>query len=249
MTDEQYQRCLTCLYRKKHVFDKHKICNLRGKDLNFSGECPDYVHDPDAYIPEHPERFELYRLKKHSFFEPTCNNVADWITIGTFFLLFVVLLFFSSFAHYGTFLYLAVMVFFGILCFIRNFHKIEPLNADYIGDIVLQEDKIIIRGEEIPLDKIDNIHFYNADFEGAHIEGKPIFYTNRLSNGLNNSLSIRLKNGKLYKFNYLRKDYDNLLRLKNLLSYYYKKGLISRYDIKTIFGKKHLESLDKIDLY
>jgi len=249
MIDEQYQKCLTCLYRKKHVFDKHKICNLRGKDLNFSGECQDYVHDPKAYVPEHPERFELYRLKRKPFIRKDCIFLTRSI-IGAYYVILVIDIFIIKSRFTVELLrgFVTLFIIFWLLCFFKNRNKIAPLNADYVGDLILGEDKITVIDREFPLDWIEKIRFYEVNYEGEPPDSQMTIFFEPDSNGIGNSVQIDLKNGKQFKFNYYKKSTDKLLYNKHILSYYYKRGKITRYDMIKIFGNKYVKLLDKIDL-
>ncbi len=48
MTDEQFEKCKRCLYRKKGATTKENICNIIGKNLNFEGDCSSFRLDKNA---------------------------------------------------------------------------------------------------------------------------------------------------------------------------------------------------------
>ena len=50
MTDEQFQKCLQCLNRKKGTDKKEEICNIKGKDLNFVGDCSTFDKDSSVVV-------------------------------------------------------------------------------------------------------------------------------------------------------------------------------------------------------
>ena len=45
MTEEQFENCKQCLNRIKGSNGKENICNLKGKNLDFEGDCRDFQHD------------------------------------------------------------------------------------------------------------------------------------------------------------------------------------------------------------
>jgi uncharacterized membrane protein len=50
MTDEQFQKCLQCLNRRKGTNKKEEICNIKGKDLNFTGDCSSFDKDNSVIV-------------------------------------------------------------------------------------------------------------------------------------------------------------------------------------------------------
>ncbi|MBU2929920.1 DUF4328 domain-containing protein [Winogradskyella psychrotolerans] len=45
MTEEQLEDCEKCLNRKRGRIDLEAICNIKGKTLDFEGNCRDFQHD------------------------------------------------------------------------------------------------------------------------------------------------------------------------------------------------------------
>ncbi len=50
MTDQQFEKCLQCLNRKKGITSKAEICNIKGKNLDFEGECTTFEQDSSVVV-------------------------------------------------------------------------------------------------------------------------------------------------------------------------------------------------------
>jgi len=246
MTDEQYKRCLSCLNRNEYVFDKKNICNLRGKNLDFEGDCQDYYYDKTAYIPEFPNKFKLYKLHKKKALKFDCAFFAK-ITTGILMLsALIVSVFFDDNEFIMSVLQKVVIAFmiFSYFCLIRNYSIKIPIEGDYLGDLILEKDNITILNQLIPLNEIKNIRLLGADIEGNMIDHQN-FFSPSLSNGTRNKLIVTLKNGKVIKHNFFRESFDEMLRIKELLSNYYLQGVITRSDMKDMFGKKYVKKFSE----
>ncbi len=50
MTEEQFENCKQCLNRKRGINEKEKICNIKGKSMNFENTCTDFNLDNNVVL-------------------------------------------------------------------------------------------------------------------------------------------------------------------------------------------------------
>ncbi len=60
--EKQFEKCQVCLNRKTNYTGYNDICNLRGKDMNFTEFCPDFALDQSAKPAKKNDDFELEDL-------------------------------------------------------------------------------------------------------------------------------------------------------------------------------------------
>ena len=246
MTEEQFKKCLTCLNRREGVYDKNTICNLRGKDLNFVGECQDYDYDKNAIsVTENQNVFEVYEKLKEPFF--TLETVFNIYGVALLLILFTYIYFdLKLFDTYVIVLSVGLGLFI-VISEIVNFNKIEKLYAKYLGQLVISKDQIQILNKKNDLSEIHKINFYNDDYVGMRKPPMTEFdMLPGLSNGVNNFMILQLNDGTSKKYRFMQKNKDDLLRNRDILIHYHLKGKLDFDDLKRILHvrrKRDVESL------
>ncbi len=249
MTEEQFNKCLTCLNRRRSIFDKNTICNLRNKDLNFIGECKDYYPDNNAkLITENQNVFKLYKKLKEPFIILDNTFYITAVSIFLMVVLFVLIEFykFEQLEPYFKTIFFAFMIYY-IVVNIQNLRKVEKINAEFLGQLIIDKDKIQVLNERINLSNIEKMNFYNWDFVGrSKVWQEETFYLPKLSNGINNSVIIELVNGKNKKLNFSQKTKDDLLRNREILIHYHIHSKLNFDDLIRILHinkKKDIQSI------
>jgi len=233
MTEEQHQKCLHCIYRNKRDYSRYKICNIRGKDLNFEGDCDSFVADKEIFQPPY-NRFKLYQKKKPPKFR--WNNEY---TLITYFLILMLLYLFNE-----KYIYLyskPIVILFGLSWLALYFYlsydgftKRMPFDADYVGEMLLLNDKIKMANQIYPLSEIKQIYIKGEDYIDKLVNVTSLFDSYRSmtkksrSNGYDNTIKIFLKNGQIFTKNFQMPDAEALVRNRPLLIHYYKKGILTQ---------------------
>ena len=247
MTEQQFNKCLTCLNRREGIYDKKTICNLRGRNLNFVGECQNYDYDENAKsVTENQNIFEVYEKLKGPFF----TLETAYFVMTVLIVILGVSIEIYGFKQYEEFFWLLAKLYivFIVISQIIFFNKIEKLYAKHLGQLVISKDKIQILNKKIDLSEIKKINFYNNDFIGMRkdlpIEG--FIFSPRLSNGINNFLILKLNNGESKRYRFLQKTKEDLLRNRDILIHYYLNDKLNFDDLKRILHlhqKRDIQSL------
>ena len=109
---------------------------------------------------------------------------------------------------------------------ISRFFLYEIENGEYKGSLILKEDSILINEIEYDLNEITSIKIYSSDKKGEFVNS--VFeFSRHLSNGLNNEITIELKNGEVIKTHFLQTEREKIKFSKNELISYYKKRKFS----------------------
>ncbi len=61
--DKQFEKCQVCLNRKSNYTGYDDICNLRGKQMDFTTYCPDFVLDKSAKISNEDDEITTENIK------------------------------------------------------------------------------------------------------------------------------------------------------------------------------------------
>lgn len=100
--------------------------------------------------------------------------------------------------------------------------------------IILEVDKITVQNQVFLLDEIESIDFILNDYYGFFIYEIYSFEPS-LSNGLDNTLIITLKNEKNYKYFFQREVPYEFYTTKRLFAHYYKEGKLKFESLNQFF--------------
>jgi Ca2+/Na+ antiporter len=112
------------------------------------------------------------------------------------------------------------------LCF-HSLNEKEVLKGDFVGYLIFRPEKIFANREEFELEEIVKLEFYADDFDGK-FTGSSRSIEPKLSNGVNNRITVHLRNRAKKDFYFLQ-NYEGefLKKMKELLIAYHLKDKIS----------------------
>lgn len=152
-------------------------------------------------------------------------------------------------------LILAIWFIYLIFFLISRFFLHEIEFGQYKGTIILKIDSIKIIETEFTLDEISTIKIHSSDIKGEIINHS-IEFSRKLSNGLKNEITLKLKNGNIVKTHFLQTKNERIKFSKEFLINYHKKGKISWLQLLDILEinnydeiqnfKKEINSVNKI---
>ena len=129
----------------------------------------------------------------------------------------------------------------------------EKLKGTLKGEIILNDQEVIIGSEHFKLKEIKNMSIIFDDYENKYEQHLMGTYYPSISSGISNFFEIKLKNGDRKKVQFQQK-YENEIIKKNKekLIFYHKQGMISFLNLIQLLGiddydeiqnfKKQLES-------
>lgn len=98
--------------------------------------------------------------------------------------------------------------------------------GNYEGKLILKPESIVVNKEEYKIDEIKSIEINAFDIKD-HFQSSLLEFQRKLSNGLDNSITLNLKEGKNIKTYFLQTKSNKIQLFKNELINYYKLGKIS----------------------
>ena len=171
-----------------------------------------------------PRSLRLFKKKKGIHL-----NLDQWIgiilTAGLFFMAYL------EQSHRiqlnGWVTYTAIIwLIFAVGLMISTFFRYESEFGEYTGKLTFRNDQIQIDRENHNLSEIKELDFIQAfDIRGKFVNSL-LEFTPHLSNGLDNVLIIRLKNGQNLKCNFQQTDTDRLKHFREILVHYHKNGIL-----------------------
>jgi|SRR5690606_7460653 hypothetical protein len=109
-----------------------------------------------------------------------------------------------------------------------------------VNGITLDYDKVVVQDKVFNVDEIETISFVLSDYYGLFVRDRTNFEPS-LSNGLNNTMDIILKNGQKFTYNFQRELPYEFYTSKKLFAHYYKIGIVK------VKEKRELYKLLSID--
>ena len=109
---------------------------------------------------------------------------------------------------------------------ISTFFLHQHKNGEFKGKLKLENDKIFINGKEYQIAEINNISIHSSDIKGQFI-GYSFEFSRKLSNGLNNEINLKFKNGNEIKCDFLQTKRERIKYFKRELTGYHLRGKIS----------------------
>ncbi|APG64185.1 hypothetical protein LPB136_01850 [Tenacibaculum todarodis] len=110
---------------------------------------------------------------------------------------------------------------------ISTFFRYESEVGEYCGRIIFHENHINIENNDYYLEEIQKLEFFSTFDVKGDFTNYLLEFTPHLSNGLSNSFILTLKNGKQIEYNFLQTKSEQIKYYKDVLTNYYKKGIIS----------------------
>jgi len=190
-----------------------------------------------------PRKLTLFREKKGIYISPE-NIVAISWTALIFIIYYLKHSFDYNFRGFETgILILGTIYIIGLL--ISTFFRYEREIGAYCGRISFYENHINIENKDYDLEEIQKLEFYSTfdikgDFTNYLLE-----FTPHLSNGLNNSFILTLKNGKQIEYNFLQTKSEQIKYYKDVLTNYHKKGIISWLELLNILKIEDYNEIQK----
>lgn len=128
---------------------------------------------------------------------------------------------------------------------VSTFFLHEHKNGKFKGKLKFGNNSIQINETEYLIEEISKISIHSHD-----IEGHFIWYSNefsrKLSNGLNNEIILKLKNGNEIKCHFLQTKRERIKYSKDCLINYHLKGIISWLHLLNIL---EMENYDEIQIF
>ncbi len=197
-------------------------------------------------------RFKSFKRDK-TFYLSTRNSIA--LILLLIFLLLMCIAGTTGLAIDGwLFLSGALLVIYLVYLKIHNFLTIENPRGTFNSDLVFENEQISINGTIYPISEITKIEFSNFNDRRGKYKMHNSSFESSFSHGLDNKLTLYIKNKKKVSTHFLQEGNRSLKQHPDLLTQYYKKGIlhflnlidileISKYDEIQKF-KKQVNGLD-----
>ena len=171
-----------------------------------------------------PRSLKIFKKKKGIHLNPD-QWVGIFLTGGLFFLAYLEQS--QGFDFNDWVMYLSIIwLVYGIGLMISTFFRYEGEFGEFSGKLTLWNDRIQIDTNNYPLSEISKVDFSQAfDIRGMFVNSVMEF-TPHLSNGLDNVMVMKLKNGQKLKCNFQQTETDRLFQFKELLVHYNRIGIL-----------------------
>lgn len=171
-----------------------------------------------------PRSLKIFKKKKGIHLNPD-QWVGIFLTGGLFFLAYLEQS--QGFDFNDWVMYLSIIwLVYGIGLMISTFFRYEGEFGEFSGKLTLWNDRIQIDTNNYPLSEISKVDFSQAfDIRGMFVNSVMEF-TPHLSNGLDNVMVMKLKNGQKLKCNFQQTETDRLFHFKELLVHYNRIGIL-----------------------
>jgi hypothetical protein len=171
-----------------------------------------------------PRSLRLFKKKKGIHLNPD-QWIGIFLTGGLFFMVYLEQS--QGIELNGWVTYMSIIwVIYGVCLMISTFFRYESEYGEYIGKLTFWSDRIQIDKESYNLSEIKKLDFIRvSDIRGKFVNSM-LEFTPHLSNGLDNVLVIKLKNGQDLKWNFQQTENNRLKHFKKMLVHYHKKGIL-----------------------
>ncbi|HEX9150580.1 MAG TPA: hypothetical protein VF842_00760 [Flavobacterium sp.] len=143
---------------------------------------------------------------------------------------------------------MASFFFLGILLQLIRFSKPDPLRGELDGFIAFNVDEIIVDKCVFKLDEISKIEISNEDYYGKRIGSSKGNFNSNVSNGVDNKLSIVLKNGEKKIYYYELYNSSDLQKVRNELINYNLKDKLDFENLSYVLGEKNSSEIAEFKL-
>ena len=163
------------------------------------------------------------------------------------------IVFLLSYLHGTTTLDLGIWLFFLLIIWlfyciglgISTFFQQKNAYGDFNGKIELEKDSITIKESKYELNEINKITIHSNDHKGQYTPS-PFAFTRHLSNGLNNSLKLKLSNGNEVNCYFLQTKGHRIKNFRDILINYHLKGKMSWFQLLNVL---EIEDYDEIQSF
>ena len=172
-----------------------------------------------------PRSLRIFKKKKGIHLNPD-----QWV--GIFLTCLVFLLFYIKQSYGIDFnnweIHTAVIwLIYGVGLIISTFFRHESEFGEYTGKLTFWNDRVQIDEESHNLSEIAKLDFVQAfDIRGKFVNSM-LEFTPHLSNGLDNVLVVKLKNGQELKCNFQQTEVERLKHFKEIMVHYHKNGILA----------------------
>ncbi|WNW02757.1 hypothetical protein RRF68_04940 [Tenacibaculum sp. HL-MS23] len=128
---------------------------------------------------------------------------------------------------------------------ISTFFRYEREIGKYCGRISFYENHINIENKDYDLGEIQKLEFFSTFDIKGDFTNYLLDFTPHLSNGLNNSFILTLKNGNKIEYNFLQTKSEQLKYYKDVLTNYHKNGIISCLELLNILKIEDYNEIQK----
>jgi hypothetical protein len=128
---------------------------------------------------------------------------------------------------------------------ISTFFLHEHENGKFIGKIKLDNNSIIINETSYLTEEISKISIHSFDVKGQFV-GYAFEFSRKLSNGLNNEITLKLRNGKEIKCHFLQTKRERMKYFKDCLINYHLKGKMSWLHLLSILELEDYDEIQKL---
>lgn len=130
----------------------------------------------------------------------------------------------------------AVSFMLGIFIGFFGYSRYEPLLGVFKGEIVFSNDAITVEGNTFLIEDVQTIFISNFDYKGR-IEINPrdrLNFNGKMSQGINNSVSLRLNSGDIITCNFQQEGQFNMENIRHQLIHYNKLGKLDMVNLNEI---------------
>jgi len=180
---------------------------------------------------------------KKGFFISNENLILIFLTVTLFILVILQRIPNFDFGNMITFISIIwVLYIFGLL--ISNFFRYQHINGEFIGEMKLENDSILIEKKTYLINDINEIEIYCEDIKGQFVNST-LEFSPHLSNGLNNVIRLKLKNGEKVSYSFLQTEREQVKYFKKELTEYFTRGKMSWLHLLTILDMNDYDEIQK----
>ncbi|NOU61981.1 hypothetical protein [Marinifilum caeruleilacunae] len=108
----------------------------------------------------------------------------------------------------------------------NNSRKTQSINKEYFGQVIINYHSIIINEAEYSIDQIKSIVLDNKDYKGRITKYNGLAFGPLLSNGIDNDISITLKDGSNFYLSYYQEEQNQLSGNDDIIKKYNTLGIL-----------------------
>ena len=191
-----------------------------------------------------PRKLSLFREKKGINISPENIVAISWTA-----LIFLIYYLKHSFEFDFKGIEIGILLlgaFYIIGLLISTYFRYEREIGEYCGRISFYENRINIENNDFHLEEIQKLEFFSTYDVKGDFTNYLLEFTPHLSNGLNNSFILTLKNGKQIEYNFLQTKSEQIKYYKEVLTNYHKKGIISWLELLNILKIEDYNEIQKL---
>ncbi len=171
-----------------------------------------------------PRSLRIFNKKKGIYLYPD-QWAGIFLTVGLFSMAYLEQS--DGYDFNGWVTYVAIIWFLYVIgLMVSTFFRYEKELGEYSGSLTMYEDKVKVDGVEYKLSEIVKLDFVQAFDVKGKFKNSLLKFTPHLSNGLDNTFVLILKDGQRVKKSFLQTETARLKHYKVILIHYHKKGVL-----------------------